>query len=255
MKRIVITGVRGGVGATTIAANLTIALNSIEQKTYAIDTNSSNLLRLYFCMEPNNTDGWAQRMLNSQIWKSAGYQNSRQISFVPFGALDLEGRDNLSSLINELPNGLNSVFKDEEGQASTNWQIILLPEVKCLTSMHSSILASADMVLCVTNPDIQNYISLQQDVHFTKLMSHCQPKLLINRFMPVSDVSRDMLLVLQNEYQQCAVPIAMHEDTAISEAITNLGSVLEKAPYSQAAQDYHALAFWCLSYLNQASQD
>ena len=80
-----------------------------------------------------------------------------------------------------------------------------------------------------------------------------QPKLLINQFQPTSSISRDLQLVMEHEYENNLVPIVLHSDTAIAEAIANLKSVLESAPYSQAAQDYHSLAFWCLSHLNQSS--
>ena len=43
MKRIVITGLRAGVGATTIAANLIQALVQFDQSVHVIDARPENL--------------------------------------------------------------------------------------------------------------------------------------------------------------------------------------------------------------------
>ncbi|OEF27265.1 cellulose biosynthesis protein BcsQ [Vibrio rumoiensis] len=254
MKRIVITGIRGGVGATTVAANLTMAFHSIDQQAHAIDANPANLMRLHFCMEPSNTDGWIVRKLDGETWQQAGYQNSRQIAFVPFGQVSDDQYQLALADLQQHPRTLVESFTlpNASMKVKENWQIILLPEVSSLDSFHFPLLEEADLVVCVTRTDIQSYLSLQQGRHYQNLLKMCQPRLLINGFQPASPISRDMQLVMQNEYERTLIPVLMHDDTAIAESVANLASVLEGAPYSQAAQDYHSLAFWCLSHLNQA---
>lgn len=73
MKRIVIVGLKGGVGATTIAANLTSALNSIDQTAHAVDLTRGNQMRLHFGMNPNDGDGWALKVLANQSWRDAAF--------------------------------------------------------------------------------------------------------------------------------------------------------------------------------------
>lgn len=254
MKRIVITGIRGGVGATTVAANLTMAFHSIDQKAHAIDMNPANLMRLHFCMEPNNTDGWVIRKLNGETWQQAGYQNRRSISFVPYGLVTEEQYQKVMADFQHHPAELGDSFalSPSASELEKHWQIVLLPEISSLDECHYSLLKEADLVVCVMRTDIQSYLSLQQSRHYHKLVKACQPKLLMNGFQPASPISRDMQLVFQTEYDRNLIPVLMHDDTAVVEAVANLSSVLEEAPYSQAAQDYHSLAFWCLSHLNQA---
>lgn len=255
MKNIVVTGIRGGVGATTVTANLTMAFHSIDQKAYAIDANPDNLMRLHFCMEPDNIDGWMIRKLNGEKWQQAGYQNSRQISFVPFGQVNEEQNQKVVTNLQHNPNDLVESFISTHVTSEMkkeNWQIVLLPEISLLDVYHYPLIKEADLVICVMRTDIQSYFSLQQSRYYQKLLQHCRPKLLMNGFQPFSPISRDMKLVVQHEYENELVPVLMHDDTAITEAVANLTSVLESAPYSQAAQDYQALAFWCLSYLNEA---
>lgn len=255
MKRIVITGIRGGVGATTVAANITAAFHSIDQQAHIIDMKADNLMRLHFCMDPMNTDGWMVRRLNGEAWTQAGYQTNRQIPFVPFGQVTKKQSFQLTNELREAPNGLAEAFEITNATPEWNkhWQIILLPELPALEVYHYPLIQQADLVICVTRTDIQSYLSIQQSSHYQHLLKMSQPKLLINQFQPTSSISRDLQLVMEHEYENNLVPIVLHSDTAIAEAIANLKSVLESAPYSQAAQDYHSLAFWCLSHLNQSS--
>lgn len=246
MKRMMIVGLRGGVGATTIAANVTLALKTIGQNVHAVDLNSENLLRLHFNMDPNSLDGWAVRKLKEQPWQEAGYQNNKNIAFVPFGWLTPDQHTDLENKILNHSFALQDIFSAEE-IPEQEWQVMLLPSANMLKESHYSLIEQADMVLLVVTPDTHNYSALLQGGAYQQLQSYCQPKLLINQYHPASEVNHDMLLVLQNEFSQQYLPVVMHHDMAIVESISSLTSVLQYAPYSQAAQDYHALAFWCLS--------
>ncbi|WP_086984464.1 cellulose biosynthesis protein BcsQ [Vibrio aphrogenes] len=253
MKRIVITGIRGGVGATTVAANLVTALHSIDQQTHIIDLNRENMMRFHFGMEPKSTDGWAVRWLTGESWMQAGYQTHRHIAFVPFGQLSANQYQHMHQAAQAHPEQFIECFdvKGHKPAQDNQWQILLLPCLPSLEEMHFSLIERADLVVCVVRPDIQSYSLLEQSPCFQKLTQVAQPKLLLNQCQPSSEINRDLQLVMQYEFEAQLIPVLMHTDTAVSEAIANLQSVLESSPYSQAAQDYHALAFWCLSYLNQ----
>ena len=253
MKRIVITGIQGGVGATTVAANLTIALHSIEQKAHAIDMNPTNFMRLHFSMDPNNNDGWMLRRYHQEPWQQAGYQNHHQIPFVPFGELtEAQYQQQLTALQQQPMTLLNNISpENKEAASKSDWQIILLPEITSLQNFHYPLLDAADLVICVIRPDIQSYLSLQKNRHYQALHEKHNIKLLMNVFNANSEVSRDLQLVIKHEYKEMIIPTLMHFDTAVPEAVANLTSVLEAAPYSQAAQDYRSFAFWCLAHVNQ----
>ncbi len=92
MKRIIITGIRGGSGSTTIAANLIQALELNEENVHVIDARSENLMRFHFAMDLSVQDGWAKRWLNGESWKNAAYMTPNSLSFIPYGGLTLEER-------------------------------------------------------------------------------------------------------------------------------------------------------------------
>ncbi|MGB2078900.1 MAG: cellulose biosynthesis protein BcsQ, partial [Vibrio sp.] len=246
MKRIVILSTRGGTGATSVAANLTSALNAIGQKAHVVDLNPNNLLRLHFAMPIDDPAGWSHQVLNANSWKNAGYVSNQKIAFVPFGQLDFAQSNQLAAKVDAL--GYQELITPLSDP--NDWQLVLLPALEHLTSAHFEFCQSADLVLCVGKADFQHYSLLPQSLHFAKLRRYCQPHLLLNMINPSSENSRDMLLVFQNELQDL-VPVVLHQDTALDDAILNMMPVLDYAPYSQIARDFHALAFWCLSRLNQ----
>ena len=250
MKRMVILDLRGGAGATTIAANLTLALNAIDQKAHVIDINEDNLLRLHFNMDPTNLDGWAKRILNGGVWWEAAYQNNREVTFVPFGAFTQNQVVEFAHQTLNNRQGLDDVFHVVNG-SKQQWQVMLFPPANQLTLAHYSLLKNVDQVLLVVKADVQNYSALLQGNAYRSLLEYCKPKLLVSQYQPASEISHDMLLVLQNEFAKQYLPVVMHYDTSVAESIASLSSVLQYAPYSQATQDYHALAFWCLSQVGR----
>ncbi|MFV0576416.1 MAG: cellulose biosynthesis protein BcsQ [Vibrio sp.] len=263
MKRIVIVGLKGGVGATTIAANLTSALNSIDQTAHAVDLTRNNQMRLHFGMNPNDGDGWALKVLANQSWRDAAFQNQREVSFVPFGTVTQAQFDEIHHYAQQHEQGYADIFQipklKSTKKSSYQWQVLLLPPVDQLDESHYPLLAQADRVFVVVKSDIQSYYALQQNYAYHRLLAFCgednKPNLLVSQYQPANEMSRDILLVLQHEFAQQRTPVEMHFDMSVAESIAALTSVVYYAPYCQATQDFHALAFWCLSQIDHRQWD
>jgi MinD-like ATPase involved in chromosome partitioning or flagellar assembly len=70
--------------------------------------------------------------------------------------------------------------------------------------------------------------------------------LLVNRFDPGSQLQRDLLLVWRNHYAARLLPVAIHFDEALREALAFKQPLSQYAADSLAAQDILSLATWCL---------
>lgn len=257
MKRIVILNSRGGNGATSVAANLTCGLHNLGLKTHIIDANPHNLLRLHFAMPIEESDGWSKHLLNNQHWTDVAYQSPTQISFVPFGDLTAEQKIQFEHHCQLLPNGLAGVF-DQLSQSnnpvsSDVWQIVLLPSFDLLRPYHMSLIEQAELVLCVAKPDFQHYVWLPRSTQFGAIQSLCSPYVLLNMYDPANSNSRDMQLVFRRELD-ALVPVSLHLDNSMIDALANLSLVQNYAPFSQATKDYNALSFWCLSQVQSRTE-
>lgn len=249
MKRIIITGIRGGVGATTIAANVAQALMLNGEGVHAIDARPDNFMRFHFAMDLLVQDGWAKRWLHHDSWKNAAYMSPHSLSFVPYGGLTLEEAVAFEHKLMSTSQGLLDVFSIQP-ERENHWQIILLPAVSELNEYYDELLASADMVLCVTKPDIQNYAYIQHNASFGVFSQRHQPYYLINGYQPQSDNSVDLSLVLKHELDKQCLPTFLHFDTSVPDACSQLNLVLNYAPHSQISQGINDVAFWLLTHFS-----
>jgi cellulose synthase operon protein YhjQ len=259
MNRIVIVGLNGGVGATTVTANLSHALLLLSKETIAVDLAELNVLRLHFTMDINSSDGWTKHFANNKCWTEACYESPQKMRFIPFGTLDsseLEHyHEHKEAWITKLSTELSAVDMSDE-----HWQVIHLRNLEHNQSANREILQSADLVIIVINPDPINYYLIHNSSqYFTDLKILVgdvkKIKLLINNFQPESEVSQDFRLVLQKEFINKLLPISLHRDTTVIDSIANLTNVHINSPHSQVARDYQSLAFWCVSHLYSKSND
>ncbi|MCD9517595.1 cellulose biosynthesis protein BcsQ [Photobacterium phosphoreum] len=247
MKRIVITGLRAGVGATTIAANLIQALVQFDQSVHVIDARPENLLCLHFALDFSIKDGWSKRWLVGESWKNAAYISNQNLAFVPYGLLTIDEIKSIKDNIDSLPCGLLDIFLSQP-EVESEWQLILLPSVNELDNSHVALLDSADMVLCVINADIQNYTYFQQSVSFHDFNMRHQPYFVINSYQPLSVNSVDFSFVFKQELAEQCLPILLHHDTSVPDACSQLSNVIKYAPHSQISQGLKELAFWFIAH-------
>lgn len=267
MKRIIIFSSRGGTGATSVAANLTSALNAVGQSSYVIDMNPQNVLRLHFAMDIHDANGWAVEAANhalktetlqagqlssseiNQAWLGSVYSSKRQVAFAPYGNLDAAQSQALAQALQDQPNLLAESLTPPTSKAEA-WQLILLPALEVMQAAHYALCQSADLVLCVGCADFQHYALLPNSQPLQNLAKVCDVQVLLNRVEATASYSRDMRIIFEQELESL-VPVYLHQDTSINDALLNLMPVIDYAPYSQAARDFNSLAFWCMSLLNR----
>ena len=254
MRRIIITGLRGGVGATTIAANVIQSLVLLEESVHVVDLRPENLLRLHFALDFSTRDGWAKRFLLSDSWKKAAYVSNRNLSFVPYGLLMVDELATIKQKVTSLSHGLLNVFPSQP-EVENEWQLILLPSVNELDDSHTALLDSADMVLCVINADIQNYTYTQQNSFFHYFNQSHHPYFLINGYQPLSKNSVDLSLVFKQELAEQCLPMLLHHDTSVPDACSQLSNVIKYAPYSQFSKGLNELAFWLVAHFSAKTME
>jgi cellulose biosynthesis protein BcsQ len=74
-----------------------------------------------------------------------------------------------------------------------------------------------------------------------------QGYLLVNQFDPASLLQRDLLLIWRKLFGGRMLPLTVHRDEAMREALAFQKPVGQHAPASLAARDVLSLATWCLA--------
>jgi len=249
MKRLFLVSLRGGCGSTTITANLAQSLVKINKPVLAIDAAAENLLRLHFGLPCDESDGWAIRMIRGEQWNDAGFLSPHGVDFLPYGQLTKNLHQNFTQThhqpINDLNQGLLEVCEPSQ------WQLFHGDFWQISSPVWQDFIASIDMIFVVIMADAMNYALLQshsQHNHVLReLMDNGKIRFILNQYQPETEIGRDFSLVLMQELKTLLVPVLMHKDSALTECAANLTTIQHYSPISQAAKDYQALAFWCVS--------
>lgn len=88
---------KGGVGKTTVVANLAYAFSRAGTKVVVIDFDPQNALRLYFGMSLNDERGFVS--IPDKDWISACINVDKNLYMLPFGKSDKEQRQVLDDAL------------------------------------------------------------------------------------------------------------------------------------------------------------
>jgi cellulose synthase operon protein YhjQ len=105
-RLITICSPKGGVGRTTLAANVAGALARTGDHVLAIDLDVQNALRLSFGLPVGERRGWGRGMLDGQAARDAAVQLGNNLLVLPFGTIDATGHRALAAHLEQNPDWL-----------------------------------------------------------------------------------------------------------------------------------------------------
>jgi len=266
MKLIAVSGLKGGVGASSVAANLTCGFNQLDRKVAIVDLDLRNFIRVYFSMIMTEEDGWAVRVNQGDDWALAFYQSPAGVYFLPFGERGqfAPGREGSNRYIGSFSD-TSSVYKLSDNFFSEmlaslasqfDYVILHLPVVtfssdhmKLLQSLHAVI----DLHLVVINPDTACYSIL--NTQGEKVSQFPKLKLLSNKYFSNSEVSSDFSFYMKKVWGELLVSNPIHFDEALAEATASLQTVGCYSPASLAATEFKTLALWTIATLTRNEGD
>lgn len=239
MKQLVLRGLRGGIGATSLLAGLGIALHEQGERVLLIDLSPDNMLRLHFSVDVAYASGWARAQLDAAPWHASALELLPSLHLLPYGEL---GGAEISQIEGQLCAD-SSCWAQRSDLIAHNYDWVLFDLPQRLPG-HRAVVSEAnraDVLINLATPDPGCHVLLQQ-----------RPRpdadlLLINRFNPASQLQRDLLLLWRSQPRSNRQPQLIHEDEALPEALAHKLPIGHYAPKSQAASDLRSLALWCLA--------
>jgi cellulose synthase operon protein YhjQ len=254
---VIISGQRGGAGATTVVSNLAASLQNAGEQTLSIDLHPDNQLCLHFGVSQECISGWAQAIATGADWKQCAFQASDGRRVLPFGELApyqfKRFREVLMSSIKSIADTF-ALRQDE-------WVLIDMPVDRqqalsdnLISECYQAIYALADFSFYVAHPDLGTYRLLKQAALNGETLADKQLYLL-NEVDTNSALSLDIELLVKAEFAAQVLPASIHRDTAVPEAAAYMTAVNTYMPSSQASSDYHSLALWCLGRLGEDAEN
>jgi len=250
VKVLAIASAKGGVGKTTVTANLAQALSHAGQPVLVADLDPQNALRLHFGLDPSVIDGMSRATLAGVSWRASCERSERGVAVMPYGVLNEDDRTLFESHLAANPGWLG----DHLSHLGMVRDAIVLVDTPPGPSVYlRQALAAADMALLVTLPDAGSYATLPMMENLvdsytegrTGFQGHMH---LINQADTTRQLSADVAQVMRERFGARFVG-AVHRDQAVAEALACDQSVFDYADDSQAAADLMDIAKTVLARL------
>jgi cellulose synthase operon protein YhjQ len=253
MSVIGIVSMKGGVGKTSITANLAAALSAKlgPGRVCAVDLDPQNALHWHFGMEPMH-DGLCERSLEAGNWGGLVAVGEHGVGVLPYGAASEPEREAFEELLAHEPDWVG----DQLGGAALGLDSVVLIDTPPGPSVYlKQVFACADVVLVALLPDAASYATVpameswldEMGEHYTGFRTFY----VLNQVDRSDALNRDVAEVLRQHLGARLVPVAVHADEAVCEALAFQQPVLVYDPHGQASHDFARLAAWLIETLNQ----
>jgi len=244
MKVIAIVSAKGGVGKTTLTANLATALQREGVATLlVVDMDPQNALGLHFGADPRSLAGVSRASLAGEDWGSVCVQSPSGVHVLPYGVVNESDRVAFERHLDAHPNWL---VQQLQGLELPEDAVVLIDTPPGPSVYMQQALSAAQVVVVVSLPDAASYAALalmQRLVH-----TYCTPRpdfsetlYVLNQADGARQLSKDITRVMQDNLGERLVGV-VHEDQAVREALAYDQSVLEYDPQGQAADDLRKCA-------------
>jgi cellulose synthase operon protein YhjQ len=261
---IAITSGQGGVGRTSVCANLAVELTRRNKKVLCIDFDPQNALGVLLGLEPNQSAGLSREGINLTsifdspfgVWESNENQvdPDMKLHFIPFGRLTAQ---DLHNFIQELRHDPQWLARCIDQVRSVHFDFILIdtPSGNSVFLEHS--LQVASVVLAVVHADASSYINLPSfESTLQQLLKDkpsCKgPYVLVNQMPAKSRLSHQVRAALLESSASRMVPVAIHDDIEVPTALAQEMPVSVSNLNSSASIDFQYLANWLLDTVEQS---
>jgi cellulose synthase operon protein YhjQ len=254
MSIIGIISMKGGVGKTSVTANLSAALaNKLgEGRVSAVDLDPQNGLQWHLGLEAQESDGVCELALKSHTWSRNQMHSGYGVLCLPYGPGNEKDRETFEDMLSREPHWL----RDQISRLGLSKDAVVLIDTPPGASVYlKQVFACADLLLAVVLADAGSYATIPSmesclDENQTKPLK-LKSAYVVNQVDRRDALNRDVGDLLQSYLGDRLAPVVIHADSAVSEALAFQQPVLVYDPHGQASHDFDRLASWVIQALNQ----
>ena len=235
---------KGGVGKTSLTAAVAVSLQARGHRVLAVDLDPQNCLRLQFAMEPGDPAG----LIREGMQQQALFESPQGVNFFPFGRAEPTDLQEFSHFLREHPRW---AADNLAALKSVGYDFVCIDTPPGSGPFLDQALQASNQALVVVTPDAASYATLPQ---FRQLIASATQDrhdfdgmyILINR-MPVSGIlSHQIRNAIANESQGSLLPVTIHRDPRVGQALADQETVVQHAPGAMVSMDIQYLVDWLL---------
>ena len=251
MKTIAVISAKGGVGKTTISANMGAALARMGHPVVTVDLDPQNALRLHADSAQGGLDGLARATLSCRPWDDARLVGKDGLDVLPHGHLPETDRQRLENLLRDEPSLLAQRLRDMHLAAGA---IVLIDTPPGPSVYTRQAIAAADLVLAVTLADAASYAALPATASMIEAYGGKKEDgetpcvYAINQVDQSRRLAKDVMQVMRQSLGTRTVGV-IHDDESVREALACHMNVLDYDPHGRAARDLRQCAQHVLTRL------
>lgn len=260
MNVLLVTGVKGGVGVTTVVAHLATALSYQGKSVVALDLCTANQLGLLLGLPYCEHRGLMTQVALGESWYSACFQSKAGVYIVPHGYIE-GGPSKVQSasserIYTEVNDQLDALLENDIESIDLpfdSWLIVDFPSANNLTLDWQKLLCRADLMIMVTNTDaasiscLNRTFSNQQRAFSQQGIGASKMMYLVNKYNSSSPLERDVYDSIQHQLSTQLFPVTVHDDRNIGQSLASKQTVFEYAQHSQACRDFGLLGTWLVA--------
>lgn len=240
MSIICIASPKGGVGKTTMAANLAFALQRLGHRVIAIDFDNQNALRLHFGMALDDSSGYVDEIHSQMEWTRLLQGTDSGVRYLPYGRVSKHQMVQYEKLLDSTPVFLENKLAPFLNQSDTVIIADLPPGPSAALRALAHFNPMIVNVLLADSASLSVLPEIESDSFYGE-EARQRTYYIVNQMDMRSQLNRDITQFL-NERLAASLLGTVHRDEALPEANANQMSVFKYAQSSAVAADIDGIA-------------
>lgn len=245
MQTVAFISGKGGVGKSTLTANIAAGLSLRGKRVLVIDLDPQNSQRLHMGMDPAEIAGLSREGVADE----AVFDSPFGVKFIPFGRLQDRELTEFEEHLRRQPEWLRSSIERLDGEA---YDFVLIDTPPGSTCYLQQALQAAQLAIVVLLADAASFATVPRIMALIDSLTQDNPSfagrhLMLNQMPQRSKLAHQVRNALIEHYGSALVPIAVQKDNGVPQALAFERPVLQYEPDCPASHNFLAIADWLIS--------